>query len=66
MPNEPQAFVLRIAPSGVDRVTLALREDEAIIGWAAPESLNPSFDWKAFREIVRARSTQRRTIARSH
>ena len=55
MANEPQAFVLRIAPSGVDRVALALREDVAIIGWAAPELLNPSLDWKAFREIVRAR-----------
>jgi predicted Mrr-cat superfamily restriction endonuclease len=55
MANDPQAFVLRIAPSGVDRVALALREDVAIIGWAAPELLNPSLDWKAFREIVRAR-----------
>jgi predicted Mrr-cat superfamily restriction endonuclease len=55
MTSEPQAFVFRIAPSGVDRVTLALREDVIIIGWAAPELLNPSLDWKAFREIVRAR-----------
>ena len=55
MPNAPQAFVLRIAPSGRDRVDLALREDVAIIGWCAPELLGPSLDWKAFREIVRAR-----------
>ncbi len=55
MTSEQQAFVLRIAPSGIDRVALALRENVAIIGWCAPELLNPSLDWKAFREIVRAR-----------
>lgn len=55
MPTEQQAFVLRIAPSGIDRVALALRENVAIIGWCAPELMDPSLDWKAFREIVRAR-----------
>ncbi|MBM3740961.1 MAG: hypothetical protein FJW39_34925 [Acidobacteria bacterium] len=55
MATEQQAFVLRIAPSGIDRVALALRENVAIIGWCAPELLEPSLDWKAFREIVRAR-----------
>ena len=55
MPGDPQAFILRIAPSGIDRVALALRENVAIIGWCAPELLNPALDWKAFRDIVRTR-----------
>ena len=55
MATEQQAFVLRIAPSGIDRVALALRENVAIIGWCAAELLEPSLDWKPFREIVRAR-----------
>lgn len=55
MVSEQQAFVLRIAPSGIDRVALALRENVAIIGWCAPELMKPSLDWQAFREIVRAR-----------
>src|SRR5687768_517458 len=55
MASEQQAFVLRIAPSGVDRVALALRDNVAIIGWCAPELMSPSLDWKAFREIVRAK-----------
>jgi predicted Mrr-cat superfamily restriction endonuclease len=54
MASEQRAFILRIAPSGVDRVALALRENVAIIGWCAPELMNPRLDWKAFREIVRA------------
>jgi predicted Mrr-cat superfamily restriction endonuclease len=55
MASEQQAFVLRIAPSGIDRVALALRENVAIIGWCAPELMDASLDWRAFREIVRAR-----------
>src|SRR5687767_12823022 len=55
MSETQQAFVLRIAPSGIDRVELSLRDDVIIIGWCAPELLKASLDWKAFREIVRSR-----------
>jgi len=55
MAGEQQALVLRIAPSVVDRVALALRENVAIIGWCAPELMDLRLDWKAFPEIVRAK-----------
>jgi len=55
MASERQAFVLRIAPNGIDRVALALGENVAIIGWCAPALMDPSLDWKAFREIVRTK-----------
>src|SRR5687768_8381660 len=55
MSESQQGFVLRIAPSGIDRVELALHDDAIIIGWCARELLKPSLDWKAFREIVRSR-----------
>jgi predicted Mrr-cat superfamily restriction endonuclease len=47
------AFVLRIAPSGNDRVPEALANDQLIIGWAdATGLLNEALEWEAFREIV--------------
>lgn len=49
-----QAFVLRIAPSGIDRVPDALKENQIIIGWAdAAGLLDPSLTWEQFREIIR-------------
>jgi predicted Mrr-cat superfamily restriction endonuclease len=48
------AFVLRVAPSGVDRVPEALSTDQVIIGWAEAEGLlDPALTWDQFREIVR-------------
>ena len=47
------AFILRIAPSEVDKVPEALRENQIIIGWAyAAGLLNPKLDWGQFREIL--------------
>lgn len=49
-----QAFVLRIAPSRIDRVAEALRDDHLIIGWSdAKDLLDPELDWDQFREIIR-------------
>jgi predicted Mrr-cat superfamily restriction endonuclease len=49
-----KAFVLRIAPSGIDRVPEALKEGQLIIGWAdARGLLNQELDWDRFREIIR-------------
>jgi predicted Mrr-cat superfamily restriction endonuclease len=48
-----QAFVLRVAPSGIDRVDAALSEDQIFIGWAEAEGLlNPSLSWEEFRGII--------------
>lgn len=50
-----QAFVLRVAPSELDRVPEALDSDQIIIGWAnACGLLNTNLNWQDFREIVRA------------
>jgi predicted Mrr-cat superfamily restriction endonuclease len=50
---EQSAFVLRIAPSGEDKVPEALREDQIIIGWANADGLlNPKLDWERFRGII--------------
>jgi predicted Mrr-cat superfamily restriction endonuclease len=47
------AFVLRIAPSEIDKVPEALRENQIIIGWAyAAGLLNLKLDWGQFREIL--------------
>jgi predicted Mrr-cat superfamily restriction endonuclease len=55
MSNARQAFVLRIAPSEVDRVMEALANDQIIIGWSeAAELLDPSLDWVRFRETLRS------------
>jgi len=49
-----QAFVLRIAPSGIDKVPEALDSNQIIIGWAKAEGLlDPSLTWEQFREIIR-------------
>jgi predicted Mrr-cat superfamily restriction endonuclease len=46
-----QAFVLRIAPSNVNKVPLALKSDQIIIGWSATEGLlDETLSWKAFRK----------------
>ena len=50
-----QAFILRIAPSEIDRVPEALDTCQIIIGWAnAHGLLNADLDWQQFREIIRA------------
>ena len=51
--NGQQAFVLRIAPSGIDRVPEALKSNQIIIGWSESEGLlKRSLTWSQFREIV--------------
>ena len=51
---EQQAFVLRISPSGIDRVPEALSSNQIIIGWALADGLlDPSLSWEEFREIIR-------------
>lgn len=51
--REQQAFVLRIAPSGIDCLQEALDSDQIIIGWArTPELLNKSLTWGEFRAIL--------------
>lgn len=48
------AFVLRIAPGGVDKVPEALSADQIIIGWAKADGLlDPALSWEEFREIIR-------------
>ncbi|WNK19589.1 restriction endonuclease [Halomonas piscis] len=50
-----QAFVLRVAPSEIDRVPEALEFNQIIIGWANADGLlDKALDWVGFREIVRA------------
>lgn len=56
---EQQAFVLRISPSGIDRVPEALDNDQIIIGWAEAKGLlDTSLAWEQFREIIRTRYYQ--------
>lgn len=46
-------FVLRIAPSGIDRVDEALQNDTLIIGWAYAEGLlDDTLEWDEFRQIL--------------
>jgi len=48
-----QAFVLRIAPSGVDRVDEALKSNELIIGWSLAKGLlKKELQWTEFRQII--------------
>jgi predicted Mrr-cat superfamily restriction endonuclease len=48
-----QAFVLRIAPGGIDMMSEALSTNELIIGWAEAEGLlDPSLSWESFRKIM--------------
>lgn len=50
-----KAFVLRIAPSNIDRVPEALSENQIIIGWAKADGLlELSLSWEQFREIIRS------------
>lgn len=47
-----KAFVLRIAPSGTDRLPQALASNQIIIGWSKAKGLlNPKLTWEEFREI---------------
>lgn len=53
MTREQQAFVLRIAPSKVDRVQEALSENQIIIGWSKAKGLlDADLSWEQFREII--------------
>lgn len=46
-------FVLRIAPSGIDRVEEALQSDTLIIGWALADGLlDETLEWDEFRQIL--------------
>ncbi len=48
-----KAFILRIAPSEIDRVSEALESNNLIIGWSKARGLlNPELDWIRFRQIV--------------
>ena len=48
------AFVLRVAPGGVDKVPEALSANQIIIGWAeATGLLDAALSWEQFREIIR-------------
>jgi hypothetical protein len=59
------AYVLRIAPSNVDRVPEALTTDQIIIGWANAEGLlDESLSWEQFREIVRGEYYSEETTLR--
>jgi len=50
---EQQAFVLRISPSGIDRVAEALASNQIIIGWAEAKGLlNENLSWEQFRRII--------------
>lgn len=49
-----QAFVLRISPSGNDRIPEALSSNQIIIGWAKARGLlDEKLSWGEFREILR-------------
>ncbi len=50
--SKRQAFVLRIAPGGVDQVPEALDQDQIIIGWGVPGLLDSALTWTKFREII--------------
>ena len=51
--SKRRAFVLRIAPSYIDRVPEALESGELIIGWSkATGLLNPELSWYPFRQIL--------------
>jgi predicted Mrr-cat superfamily restriction endonuclease len=51
--NSKQAFVLRITPSGVDKLPEALKSNQIIIGWSDSEGLlKPSLTKSQFRDII--------------
>jgi predicted Mrr-cat superfamily restriction endonuclease len=48
-----QAFVLRISPSGIDRVSEALSSNQIIVGWAEARGLlDEKLSWEDFRRII--------------
>lgn len=48
------AYILRIAPGGEDKVPDAIGSNQIIIGWSLAEGLmEPSLDWNQFRGIIR-------------
>ena len=48
-----KAFVLRIAPSGQDRIKEAITDEELIIGWSEAKGLlNDSLEWVQFRQTI--------------
>ncbi len=50
---EQKAFVLRISPSGIDRVAEALASSQIIIGWAEAKGLlDKKLTWGEFRSII--------------
>ena len=50
---EQQAFVLRISPSRIDRVSEALSSNQIIIGWAEARGLlDENLPWEEFRKII--------------
>ncbi|MBX3429983.1 MAG: restriction endonuclease [Hyphomonadaceae bacterium] len=52
--SEPNAWVLRIAPSRIDRLPLALETDQLIIGWADPDLTDPKLTWADFVDRLKA------------
>jgi len=49
-----QAFVLRIAPSGIDRLHEALETDEVMIGWCRCAALiDPALRRSGFRSALK-------------
>ena len=54
--RETRAFVLRIAPSRIDRVREALATNTIIIGWSQlPQLLDPNLSYDQFRQIIHDR-----------
>lgn len=50
---EKRAFILRIAPSHIDRIQEALKENQIIIGWSKARGLlNEKLTWEEFRNII--------------
>lgn len=48
-----KAFVLRIIPSGIDRVPEALETNDVIIGWSKAQGLlDTNLEWDQFRQVV--------------
>ncbi len=59
--NMQQAFILRVAPSNVNKVPLALKNDQVIIGWSATVGLlDQTLSWKAFRKKTPRQSLRER------
>jgi predicted Mrr-cat superfamily restriction endonuclease len=53
MSDTQQAFILRIAPSRIDRVDEALKSNQIIIGWSEAQGLlKRGLSWEQFRQII--------------